>query len=59
MPISTLSRTAEIQNRLNEYRKHKDDPYAYSDGEIDAVRELREHAARDIEFLHGLVTEKK
>ena len=47
----TKQRIEEIQKRLDEYRKHKNDPYAYYHEEIKAVREMHENAVKDIEFL--------
>jgi hypothetical protein len=44
-------RIEEIRKRLEEYQRHKNDPYAYYPEEIKAVREIRDHAAEDIEFL--------
>lgn len=41
----------EIKNRLEEYKKHKNDLYSYYPEEIKAVRELRDNASEDIEFL--------
>ena len=41
----------EIKKRLEEYEKHKNDPYAYFQGEIVAVNELTYNAPKDIEFL--------
>ena len=51
MDEKTKQRIEEIQKRLNEYKIHKNDPYAYYPEEIKAVREMRDHAAEDIEFL--------
>jgi hypothetical protein len=44
-------RVAEIRRRLKEFRKHENDAFAYSEGEIPAVRIMRNHAPEDIEFL--------
>jgi len=40
-----------IEQRLIDYDKHKNEPFAYYHGEIKAVRELIEHAPEDIRFL--------
>ena len=45
----------KIRKRLEEYHKHKNDPYAYFEGEIEAVKELMHHAPEDIEFLLDIV----
>ena len=52
-------RIAEIHKRVQEYHEHKNDPYAYYPEEIDAVRELKSHALKDIEFLLALLDQKK
>ncbi len=48
----------EIRKRLEEYKEHCNDPYAYDRGEIKAVRELRSHAPEDIEFLLNEITRR-
>jgi len=40
-----------IRKRLEAYKEHCNDAYAYFEEEIEAVRELRYHAPEDIEFL--------
>ena len=53
------ARIDEIHNRVQEYHKHENDPCAdYPDypEEVDAVRELKSHALKDIEFLLALLT---
>ena len=44
-------RLEEIRSRINEYRLHEHDAYAYDPGEIAAVRDLKNNAPEDIEFL--------
>jgi len=51
MDEKTKQRIEEIRKRLEEYKTHKNDPYAYYPEEIKAVRELKSHAPEDIEFL--------
>ena len=51
MDEKTKQRIEEIRKRLEEYKKHEGDPYAYYPEEIRAVRELKTHAPEDIEFL--------
>ena len=41
----------EIKMRMVEFEQHKNDVHAYSLAEIDAVRELWNHAPQDIIFL--------
>ena len=53
------ARIAEIHKRVQEYHKHKNDPYPYYPEEIDAVRKLKSHALKDIEFLLALLDQKK
>lgn len=53
------NRLAEIKNRLKEYKQHKNDPYSYYPREIEAVCELEDNAANDIEFLLNLLNEKQ
>ncbi len=48
---ATIHEVQTITNRLERYKKHCNDPYTYHPEEIDAIRELKEHAAEDIEFL--------
>ena len=50
--VATAEQRIEIiQHRLDEYNAHKNDPYTYYEEEIDAVRELRLNAHKDIKFL--------
>lgn len=58
MSTSAQARITEIQKRVKEYHKHKNDPYIYYPGEIDAIRELESHALEDIEFLLAQLTKK-
>lgn len=51
MDQKNKKRIEEIRKRLEEYHKHKNDPYAFYHEEIKAVRELKSHAPEDIEFL--------
>lgn len=51
MNEKTKKRIEEIQKRLEEYHKHKNDPYFYDYAEIKAIREWLNHAPEDIEFL--------
>lgn len=51
-------RINEIHKRIKEYHKHKNDPYAYYPEEIDAVRNVKAHAVKDIEFLLALLDQK-
>lgn len=46
-----LQKHKEIRKRLEEYKKHKNDPYTYYPGEIKEMREFLGHALEDIEFL--------
>ncbi len=46
-----LEKIAEIRKRLEEYNKHKNDPYAYYPEEIPQVRALLNNAPEDIKFL--------
>ena len=48
-----ITRINAIGLRLEEYHKHLNDPYTFYPDEVDAVRELKTHAAEDIEFLLG------
>lgn len=41
----------EIRGRLAEYKKRRNDPYAYYPEEILAVREMRDCGPEDIDFL--------
>lgn len=52
------TKIAEIQKRFSEYRKHKNDAYAYFPEEIEAIREFKAHAFEDIEFLLSQLGEK-
>lgn len=52
---TTIHGIKMIVNRLEEYKKHCNDPYAYYPEEIDAIRELKQHAAEDIEFLLNII----
>lgn len=47
-----------IVDSLWEYKKHKNDAYAYFPGEIQAVRNLENNAERYIEFLLDLLNQK-
>lgn len=58
MATKSQARIVEIQKRVEEYHKHKNDPYAYYPEEIDAVRELKAHALEDIEFLLAQLNQK-
>lgn len=51
MPNDQESRINEIRKRVEEYHKHENDSYAYSPGEIKAVREFNAHALEDVEFF--------
>ena len=59
MKTKLQARIAEIHKRVREYHKHENDPYAYHPEEIDAVRELKSHALKDLEFLLALLDQKK
>lgn len=59
MKTKLQTRVAEIHKRVQEYHKHKNDPYAYRPEEIDAVRELKSHALKDLEFLLALLDQKR
>ena len=41
----------KIMEMIYEYDKHKNDPYAYSPDEIDAVREIHSRSREIIEYL--------
>lgn len=58
MTSETKTKINEIRRRITEYHKHKNDPFAYHEGEISAVREVRENAVQDIEFLLSLLDKK-
>lgn len=58
MTTKLQARISEIHKRIKEYHKHKNDPYAFYPGEIDAVREVGTHAVKDIEFLLALLYQK-
>ncbi len=49
--VEIIRKINEITHRLEEYHKHSNDPYTYFPEEVDAVRNLKMHAAEDIEFL--------
>lgn len=49
----------EIKQRLIEYKKHYNDPYAYYHGEIFEVRELLSNAPSDIEYLIAKIENKE
>lgn len=48
----------EIKMRMVEFEQHKNDAHSYFLGEIDAVRELWNHASRDIAFLLWLQNQR-
>lgn len=54
MDAKEQARVDEIRQRLDEYHKHDNDPYAYSPDEIEAIRELKAHAPEDLAFLLAL-----
>ena len=58
MTTSLQSRIAKIRKRVEEYYKHRNDHYVYYPEEIDAVRELKSHALKDIEFLLSQLNQK-
>jgi hypothetical protein len=47
----TIRKVLEISARLKMYKEHCDDDYAYHPEEIEEVRDMKAHAAKDIEFL--------
>lgn len=49
----------KIRKRLNDYRKYRNDSFAYNHDEIKEVREFKDHAYRDIAFLLDLIDELK
>lgn len=51
----TIQKIYVITNRLDEYIMHCNDAYVYNPEEIDAVRELKMHAAEDLEFLLTII----
>jgi hypothetical protein len=55
---ATQTRIDAIRKRVDEYHKHKNDPYTYYPEEIKAVREVRFHAIKDIEFLLAQLGQK-
>lgn len=55
METESQARIAEIRKRVQEYRKHEYDSYVYHREEIDAVRKLKAHAPKDLEFLLALL----
>ena len=56
--VETQTKIDAICKRVEEYHKHKNDPYAYYPEEIYAVRELQSHAVEDIEFLLDQLNQK-
>lgn len=58
MATESQTRIDAIRKRVDEYHKHKNDPYAYYLREIDAVRGLESHALEDIEFLLAQLNHK-
>ncbi len=53
--MDVKKRIEAIRHRLDEYRKHCNDPYAYYLREIPAVRTFDENAVEDVAFLLLLV----
>ncbi|MDO8743248.1 MAG: hypothetical protein Q7J30_01660 [Candidatus Azambacteria bacterium] len=58
MATKLQARINEIHKRVKEYNKHKNDSYSYHPEEIDAVRKMKFHAVKDIEFLLALIGEE-
>lgn len=58
METKLQARINEIRTRIEEYHKHEYDSYAYNPEEIDAIREVKAHAVKDIEFLLALLDQK-
>ncbi|MDO8504856.1 MAG: hypothetical protein Q7S36_03310 [Candidatus Liptonbacteria bacterium] len=55
MKLEDIKRVKEIKAKLAAYEEHKNDPYAYAEGEIREVRELRSKAPEYIKFLLQLI----
>lgn len=59
LSVSMERELDKIRKRLNDYRKHRNDSFAYYPDEIKEVKELRTHADKDIAFLLDLIDELK
>lgn len=58
MATKLQARIREIHKRIKEYHKHENDPYVFFPEEINAIREVKDHAIKDIEFLLALLDQK-
>lgn len=55
MKTQDAFRLGQIHRRLEEYEKHRHEPYSYDEKEIKEVRELHNNASEDIKFLLSLL----